>query len=225
MKASFFKRVTAFALMGALCATQAMAVDVDLSSPKAAVTTLAKAMHEGDAAAARAVIDGDEQQLKAIDAMIQMISSMQAMEKAANEKFGAEATEDTRTELAQVVQQTANAQEQINGDTAMVTVPAPAGPDQDPATAGPAQQIPLRKVGNDWKVDAQALMQGQTPTDKQLGALRAMAQAAQSVAQEIRDGKFADYASAREAYQQRMFAAIMQAVPQQGAQPAPVPAE
>lgn len=225
------KRLAAVAVVaGVLAAAPALGADVDLSSPKATVTTLAKAMQEGDANAAKAAIYGDEQQMKAIDAMMRMLSSMQKMEKSARAKFGEEVVEETAGGLAEVVAQADKSEVEIDGDTAVVTVPQPV-PEEgaDAEVAGEAQRLQLKKVGDDWKIDAAALMQGEIPTDEQLKAVNHLVTAADSIATEIEEGKFESYDDARAAFQQRMFAAMMQSMPQEQQMPLPktetVPAE
>lgn len=215
MISGMMKRVTAVAVVaGMLVTAPLMAVDVDLSSPKATVATLAKAMQEGDANAAKAAIHGDEQQMKAIDSMMKMLTSMQKMEKAARAKFGDEVEEQTAGGLAEVVEQTDKAEVEITDDTAVVKVPQKVEEGEEAATA-PAQTLQLKKVGNDWKIDANALMNGEIPNDEQLQAINNLAGAADAVAGEIEAGKFQTYDEAKTAYQQRMFAAMMQAMPQE----------
>ncbi len=223
MISGMMKRMAGIAAAAAMfCAIPVLAVDVDLSSPKATVTTLAKAMQEGDANAAKAAIDGDEQQMKAIDVMMQMLTSMQRMEKAAREKFGEEAAEQTADGLAEVVQQVDKAQVEVTGDTAVVIVPQ----GDDPAMSGPEQRLQLRKVGNDWKIDAAAFMPGEVPSDEQLKAVGSMANVADSIAKEIQEDKYETYDAAKAAYQQRIFAAMMEAMSQeQMPQPQGIPAE
>ena len=94
-----------------------------------------------------------------------------------------------------------------------------------PATAGPPQQLQLKKVGDDWKIDASALMNGEIPNDEQLQAIGNIAGAAEAVAKEIEEGKYDTYEAAKAAYQQRMFAAMMQAMPQEQQLPMPQDAE
>lgn len=226
MISAMLKRMAAVAVVAGLLGTApALAVDVDLSSPKATVMTLAKAMQEGDAGAAKAAIHGDEQQLKAIDVMMRMVTGMQRMEKAARDKYGEEVVEETATGLAAVVEQTDKAEVEITDDTAVVSVPQPVEEGQDPATAGPPQQLQLKKVGDDWKIDASALMNGEIPNDEQLQAIGNIAGAAEAVAKEIEEGKYDTYEAAKAAYQQRMFAAMMQAMPQEQQLPMPQDAE
>lgn len=225
-----FKRLVACAVIvsAAGLASWAQAkVQVDLSSPKSTLTTMAKGMQEGDKEAVRAAVTGDEKQMRAVDMMVDLISATQKMQLAAKEKFG-QIPDDQSEEIAKLPAKIEQAEVKIDGDSATVTMPREQEEGVQQAPNNPGEQIRLKKVGNDWKVDVADLSRGQELTDQQLEAGKSMVKAAEDIAQEIRDGKHATYQDAMQAYGGKMLAAMMQSMPQeqmQGPTTQPIPAE
>jgi hypothetical protein len=241
MFGSNVKRLCAIALASGVLFVGAAAqaeVKKDLSSPKAALTTLANALDQGDKEVAKAAIAGDAQQMKFVDGMVDLMKGMKELQTAAKEKYGS--VPDEMPGIDKMLAQVDQAEVKEEGDTATVTMPeekrpegAPAPTPEESAASAKARELKLKKVDGDWKLDAATLMQGQELTDEQLQQFNSMSKAASETAKEIKDGKYPDYQTAMQAFGQKMMAAMMGGGMQpqdegapapEGAQPAPAPA-
>ncbi len=227
MFAANLKRLCAVAMAsGALFVGTMVQAEVkkDLSSPKAALTTLAHAMDQGDKEAAKAAVDGTDKHMKAIEGMVDLMKGMKELQAAAKDKYGQIPAEFEQAGMDKMVAQVDKATVKEEGDTAVVTMPeeprpegAPAPTPEEAAASAKSRELKMKKVNGDWKLDAASMMQGQELTDQQLQQFSMMSKVASETAQEIRDGKYPTYQEAMQAMGQKMMAAMMGAAMQEEA--------
>jgi hypothetical protein len=169
---------------------------VDLSSPKATAKTFASAMEAGDSAAARKCFDvKDEEQGKAIDAVVELGGASTKLAEAARKKFGDANKilqgDDSPVGMAKELE---SAEEKITGDTATLTPKS-------------GRKMSLKKIGGEWKVDFAAMI-GNEKMDKVVPMFKAMAKALTETADEIGAGKFKTADEAKEAMGKKMMSAM-----------------
>src|SRR5581483_2217840 len=119
----------------------ASGADVDQSTPKAAAMGFAKAMENGDAALAKELSVGSEQDQKVLSSMLEFTGSIKKLRDSASKKYGDKADEVTgggmNVDSSKLLE---DAQIQENGDTATVM----SGKPQPSA-------MNLKKVDGKWK--------------------------------------------------------------------------
>lgn len=171
----------------------------DLSTPKSAAKSFAKAMEAGDAEAAKAASTGGDP--KMIESMAKVAGNMKKLKEAAVSKFGEEGKSigggpgGKGDGLSEMVKQVDESTEQITGDTATLT------------PKGGGEVLKMKKVNGDWKMDVSQLGGGMA----QLGAgmFDAMAKAAAETTDEINAGKYKTAKEAQTALGMKMVGAMM----------------
>jgi hypothetical protein len=171
----------------------------DLSTPKAAAQSFAKAMESGDAEAAKAACTGADP--KIIEAMAGMSATRKKLHDAAVAKFGDDAKsigsfDGNDADMKKMVDES---EEKIDGDTATLK----------PKSGEP---LKLKKIDGSWKVDmSQHLGMGDTAeATKMMGT---MSKAAGETADEINAGKYKTAKEAEQAMQQKMMSSMMPSLP------------
>ena len=112
------------ALAAAVCVVApfaAFAVDVDLSTPKAAAKTFGQGMSEGDADAVKAAAIANGEQEQALDALVKVVTNFKQVEEAGVAKFGEAGKTIANQQQMSVGEELAKidtAEEVIEGDTA-----------------------------------------------------------------------------------------------------------
>ena len=143
---------------------KASQVVVDLSSPRAAMTTYYRAMAAGDAAAAREAVSGDEMAMRYVDAAAALAAGVHELEAALAAKFGpggvtwnaafARAAAQLRGDAA--ARAIADGDVRLSGDIAIVTprAPSPASGEAPADRASPVQPMPgvVRNLDGRWKL-------------------------------------------------------------------------
>ncbi len=133
----------------------APAIAVNLSSPKATVATFLRSLQAGDETAAReAITFGDKGDQAMATLFLDLLFSTNAIQKASRDRFGAGSTEafgDPEAALKSRLAALDQATPVITNNDAAVTLP------DDAATNQPGATISLKKLGNDWKIDAASL--------------------------------------------------------------------
>jgi hypothetical protein len=169
----------------------------DLSTPKGAAKSFAKALESGDAEAAKAASTGDP---KLVESLAKVGGGMKKLQDAAVAKFGEEGKSiaggpggkgDKMAEMSKRVEEST---EKIDGDTATLT----------PKDGGEA--LKLKKVNGDWKLDVSQMGGGMA----QMGSAMfdAMAKAAGETADEISAGKYKTVKEAQMAMGTKMVGAM-----------------
>ena len=187
----------------ALCALMAAAGGCnknDLSTPKGAAKSFAKALENGDAESAKAASTGGDP--KAIESMAKTFGAMKKLQDAAVAKFGEEGKSvaggpggGKGGNMAEMSKKVDEATEQITGDTATLT------------TKDGGEPLKLKKVSGDWKVDV-TQMGGDMAKEGQ-PMMDAMAKAAGETADEINAGKYKTAKEAQTALGGKMMAAML----------------
>lgn len=172
------------------------AAAADLSTPKAAAQSFAKAVTTGDNAGIRATTTGTEEQYKMAEAMGGMLKSMADLRAAATAKYGADnpISKDKDMDIAKDIDE---AEFKTEGDVAtMVKKTNPN--DKDP--------LKLKKVDGKWKVDLGSMPASESAQITKMAP--AMKKACDEVAAEINSGKHATADAAQTAMGQKMAAAM-----------------
>lgn len=177
------------------------AVEVNLSTPKDAARTFGQGMSEGDIDAVKASAIANEEQQKALEALVAVVSNFKKVEEAAVAKFGEAGktiANQQQMSIAEELKKIDESTEKIEGDAATLT-PADS---QDP--------LHLRNVDGQWKVDF-AAMPGTEQVAEAVPMINAMANAADELAVEISADKYKTPEEAKNALGQKMMAAMMAA--------------
>jgi hypothetical protein len=168
----------------------------DLSNPKSAAVSFAKAIQSNDMAAAKAASTGTDEQYKMVEAMGQMMSGFKNYESAAVAKFGDAGKSDQSP--PDIVADTEGSDVKTEGDTATVINPKKPD-DKDP--------MKLVKKDGKWKVDLASM-----PIDEQAKTMAAsaskMKKALDDTAEEIKAGKYPTAQEAQKALGMKMQAAM-----------------
>jgi hypothetical protein len=168
----------------------------DTYSPKATAKSLTTAFKNGDSVAAKSLVTGNDDQMKAFDGMTSVAAAMKKMHDAADAKFGKDnaLTKDNKTGVPDPAEvDTAEIKE--TGDTATVKVKS--------------EDKPLKLVKKDGKWLADLASMELPPSTEVAKMADPMIKAANELASEISAGKYADANAAKAAMGQKMAAAMM----------------
>jgi len=193
------------------CGGSSSGGSTDLSTPKAAVKTVADALRRGDAAALKnATINGDP---AFIDMMASMMSSTKTLTDAAVAKFGDAGKTISNSKMPDFDKSLDNADVKEEGDTATVT-----------PKDGNGEPVKLKKVDGQWKMDfAQAPHMPSKAEMDQMGPMfNSMVDANKTTAADINAGKYKSVEEARQGLSQKMMAAMMSNGPKATHDGAPV---
>ena len=163
----------------------------DLSSPKAAANEFADAMLAGDVIRTKSVCTGNEKQMKIVEAMVGPLGAIRKLEEALVARYGQEAVKKAGQRMVSAdvmndsVKRLRAGEVTVTGDTAVVTPQK-----RQDAPAEPADPLPLKKVGAEWKVDLAALTKGIEGSEEQMEALQAATTMLQGVTKEVASGKY-----------------------------------
>ncbi len=139
----------------------------DADDAKASALAFAKAIENGDAATARQLVVGTEQEKQFVDSTVAFIEARKKLKDAAIKKFADKAADlaDLRGNMSD---QIPDMDVQMDGDNATL-MPSKSQPDGKP--------FPLTKVDGKWKVKLSALLaesstQPTEPTDQNLAEIQ-----------------------------------------------------
>lgn len=166
----------------------------DLSTPKGAASTLAKALQTGDVDTARKASTGADD--KTIQTLVSVVSGMKKLQDAMTAKFGAEETKSmtgrASNGMSDMLKKLDDADEKVSGDTAVVT------------PKGGGRPINLKKIDGNWKVDLSELSKASaSPMFESIG------KAASETADEVNAGKYKSAAEARKAMTMKMMGGML----------------
>jgi hypothetical protein len=176
-------------------ATGSAAKAPDLSTPKSAAVSFAKALQSNDIATAKAASTGTDEQYKLIDAAGQMMSGFKNYESAAVAKFGDAGKFGKGEGPPDVVADTEESEPKIEGDTATMVNP------KKPADPNPMKLV---KKNGQWKVDLSSI-----PMDEQTKMAETapkVKKALDETAEEIKAGKYKTAQEAQAALGMKMQA-------------------
>jgi hypothetical protein len=179
------KTILAGLVMVMTLAPMARAEDADLSTPKKAGVSFAKAVTAGDMAAVKSMSTGSDADYALVKMISDLMVSMKNLEAASIKKFGADAKlpKEMAMDLAGDF---ASAEEKIDGDSATLTLKSKPD-DKFPPT--------FKKDGNQWKMDLSNLTKDPaTGTMSQM--IPPMVKAMNTVAKNIGDDKYKTAAEA-----------------------------
>lgn len=188
----------------ALCAIVALSflaaplarAEADLSSPKAAAMTFAKAVESNNAADIKAASVGAEAEQKNWLAMAGFMGAAANLKKAMTDKFGPEGAAVVPMETDALSKEVAKVEEKIDGDSA--TLMKKVIEDEDDK-----KPLNLKKIDGKWKVDLDTF-----PNKEQMAPVIAMfsklTPAMESVAADVKAGKYATLLEAAMALQAKM---------------------
>src|SRR5262245_45712792 len=173
----------------------------DLSTPKAAAMSFAKAMEAGDADGAKAATLSDAENQELVTILAGMISNVNKLREAAKAKFGEEASNQIAGNMKtmDMAKQLEDSEVKEEGETASIN-----------STKSAGNPVKLKKVGGDWKVDMTGSIAGAPgggQIAQQLPFLKAVGAAMGDLATEIKDGKYATIEDAKSAMQTKMMGA------------------
>ena len=174
----------------------------DLSSPKAAAMTFAKAVEAGDVQAAKAAAINEGENAQLIETLTEVAANVNKLRDAAKAKFGDGAAEQfvgNRKPLEEMSKQLDKAEVKQDGDSATIS-----SADQPGSTK-------LKKIGSDWKVDLAASLKDSPQSAQifqQLPFLKAIGVAMGETAGEISADKYKTVDEAKQAMQAKMMAAM-----------------
>ncbi|HET6246180.1 MAG TPA: hypothetical protein VFE47_00630 [Tepidisphaeraceae bacterium] len=159
----------------------------DISTPKAAAASFAKAMETGDTDALKKTTKGTDAQFATVQKMAGMVKAAKHYQDALVSKFGDKAKADEMG-APKFAENYADAVEKIDGDKATVT----------PKSGEP---IKLVKDSDGWKVDLAVIDAAGTIFDKMA---KPMTDAFESAAKDVEDGKFKTAEEANAAFIKKM---------------------
>ncbi len=199
-------------------------VTVDLSSPKAAVKTLAAAQVAGDQSAMKAVLlsDGANEQ-RMCTAMTEMAASIADFDRGLIGKFGPAETMKVMGDPAEILKENLDgidhATEKVDGETATLS-----------SNPSPQGTMTLKRVGGQWRVMVGDLAKAGSAEDvqKTLESAEKGTAAYRDLLAEVNAGKFATAEDARTALTAKMMALTGAAAPPAGVTgpgPATMPAK
>ena len=186
------------------------AADRDLTSPKAAALTFARAIERGDADTTRfaAMSGGIENDL--LDAMAQAVPALRKLDTAARAKFGAAGGALARRSSTGSSSTSNNPLDSVKllteGDVALLGD----GTLAQISTRDAATTLQLKKIDGQWKVDVGAMIKGQDVTQT-IPWLRALASTATSVAAQIDAGSVATVDDAQQAMRREILQNLREA--------------
>jgi hypothetical protein len=153
----------------------------------------ATALMDGDVKALKAHSVGDEAEMSRWEGMGKLIAGFKKMSDAAAVKYGEQGAAMSRMfRKPDFAQLQGDSKIEVNGSDASIT-----GKD--------GKTMNLKKDGGDWKVVLSSMKDSGKMDPKQVTA---MADAASSTGDEIKEGKHATYLDAMKAFQQKMMASM-----------------
>lgn len=193
----------------------------DVKEVREAVKAFVAALGKGDAVEARRHATSDELTSGMIDVVIPMIKAATKIHDAAVRQFGEQAGSfgqqmNPANALAQFGKIADSADVQIEGPNAILTPPQPPPQtqpsddrprrrfDQNPANRG----LTLRRESYAWRVDLSAMPQA-NQIRQMTPMLRAMTDAMNDLADEIRAGEFQDTQEVQQALRQKIMESII----------------
>ena len=182
------------------CATSLARAD-DKDQIKQSIKTLAIAMKDGDGATAKKYVVNDENSQKLIDMLAKIAKASKDMQDAAVAKFGDEGktlvTGRMTSNAPHFDKDLDEANITINGDTATV---AP----KDPTKGSEAT---FKKQDGTWKLDLQSMPHAEQMAQGAV-MMGKMADVMTEMTGEIKDGKYSSAPEARQAFYQKVGAAM-----------------
>jgi hypothetical protein len=174
----------------------------DLTNPKAAAITFAKAMEDGDVETAKNSSIAGGMEVDLVEAMTKATASLRKLGQACRDKYGDAATvmmKETGSMDASVA--LANAAVDFDGEEAATVTP----------TEGKVV-VPVRLVEGNWKVDIGALVKGDDITNS-IPLLNTVAAAAAQVTPDVLSGKYKTPDEVKAALQKKMIELIGRGLP------------
>ena len=176
----------------------------DYSEPKKTIASFLSAVQSTDEKAIREAIVVSPEQAPAVDAYLKLILATNKLQKAAEKKFGDQAEQFFGVNAKQMearLKAVEDAPAKMVGGSANNQIAA------DEATHQPGGTIVVKKVGDQWKLDAGSLFKlNETPkeqTEKSVSLAGKMAPLTDEMTSEIEAGKFASASEAFQAFWQR----------------------
>ena len=186
----------------------------DETDVKEAAKAFANALSKGDADQAKQHATSDEVTVAIIVNLSPLVVASNRLHDAAVAKFGKDGEDLAPNPAANMSEWSKSADQslaKVAGDVAMLT-PKPEPSTRPVAPQDQPQPLRFKKEGGQWKVDLSAMS---TPAQMKQTAPRykAVAEAMNSTAQQITEGKFKDAKIAALALQQNVNAAVQRAAP------------
>jgi len=155
-------------------------------SPKETGLAFAKALMEGDAAKAKSFCLPDARGMALLDAQASFIASLNNLNKAVTDKFGAQAAADVKLPTDEILKKIRaefeGAREEINGDTAMLFSPS-----------DPKNPQKMKLVAGHWKIDlANAVSRKPAEAAAMQQMMQLLTMTFQQLATDIKNGKYAN---------------------------------
>jgi hypothetical protein len=173
--------------------------------PDAIIESFLKAMAGGDAAELRPLVAGDEEQRAWVVAYGRQLAAFHKLTAALTKRFGDLSQNEEGKALLDRVNQSADeefyedlkkAKRQVQADRVLLVV--------NEGQPDALQPRLVMKEGK-WKVDLASLSEYMSPSDTPI--YRAVAEAAEALARELKEGKLASIKEATEAVENRLSAA------------------
>jgi hypothetical protein len=186
-------------------AVPAQAGTKEVPPSDACVESFLKAMAAGDAAALGALVTGDEEQRAWVVAYSRQLAAFHKLTAALTKRFGDLSQGEEGKALSDRVNQSADeelyddlkrAKRQVHADRVLLVVNEGQPDDLQPRL--------VMKEGK-WKVDLASLSEYMSPSDTPM--YRAVAEAADGLTRELKEGKLASIQEATEAVENRLSAA------------------
>jgi len=186
----------------------------DLSTPRATLLALNRAMREGDVESIKRLFLAETPaEMQMVEADAQMAAALAELRDAAIKAFG---TENARTLTGDTAAGTAESLKRIEGAEIVVS--------GDAATVhySDDKAVPfiLKKAGNDWRVPVSQLGKPLNPAalEQRISDLAVQRRVVRDIAAQIRTGNFKSSEKAREAWQSRILQAATSqpVIPQKG---------
>lgn len=188
---------------------------IDQATPKEALKKLSRAMDVGDQAAIRQVLDFDGAlQGQMADAIGQMAAAQAQLKQAALKTYGKEGSRgllgDTSAETAN--QALESAHEQVNGDSATVSIPG-------------GDSIVMKRINGQWKLPLSEVSKDISEQEirQRIDEIAHQAAIYQEMAAEVLSEKYKTSEQVAEALRGRLLKAATQPASRPGAEPATRP--
>ena len=140
----------------------------DLSSPRAALTSLAEALKAGDVdKAGKAVLVSEENDKKFVEQSLKFEAALEKLAAAVDQKFGEGSSHVLREQLKQNAAPT-NAVPAL--EKAAADAPDSSSEDSITINSNAMGEFKMARVDGDWKLDASDMLKDMQPNQKQQGA-------------------------------------------------------
>lgn len=185
-----------------LASATAFAKADDKGDIKESVKSLAIALNNGDGPTAKKYVASDENNQKLVETLTKVTKANRDLQDAAVAKFGDEGKTLGGNRMGpkgpQFDKDFDDAQITVNGDTATVTG----------KTQGNGHAATFKKEGGTWKLDFLATAPELSQMGPQAGMMAKMADVMNETAGEIKDGKYSSVQEAKQAFYQKIAAAM-----------------